>query len=181
MPPRDFAFQAKSLRGQKTRKFVTKQGHRHLWSQITMTKRNKWKNLPKTYCSLDVICFNFCKGKNVCLYYTKKQANVLKNVSLRLRGGKDVKNLQMFWMNIKHLLKSAFGWYKELCRSVTSAIWTPSSICMMNYFYYSFKIFLRFWLAKIPRIIHIISYCWPNLEEFAVLSWWRQSCSKIDR
>ena len=123
----------------------------------------------------------FCKEKNVCLYYTKKQANVLKNVFLRLRGGKDVKNLQMFWMNIKHLLKSAFGWYKELCRSVTSAIWTPSSICMMNYFYYSFKIFLRFWLAKIPRIIHIISYCWPNLEEFAVLSWWRQSCSKIDR
>ena len=39
---------------------------------------------------------NFCKGKNVCLYYTKKQANVLKNVFLRLRGGKDVKNLQMF-------------------------------------------------------------------------------------
>ena len=120
----------------------------------------------------------FCKGKNFCLYYTEKLANVLKNVFLPLRGGKDVKNLQTFLINIKHLLKSVFGWYKELCRTmiskaVTSAIWTPSSICMMNYFYYSFKIFLRFWLAKISRIIHIISYCRPNLEEFAVLSRWR--------
>ena len=60
------ARKAKSLRGQKTRKFVTKQGHRHLWSQITMTKRNKWKNLPKTYCSLDVIWIS--AREKTCVY-----------------------------------------------------------------------------------------------------------------
>ena len=39
-----------------------------------------------------------------------------------------------------------------------------------NYHYYSFKIFLSFWLAKITHIIKkiliITSYCQPNLEEF---------------
>ena len=36
--------------------------------------------------------------------------------------------------------------------------------------YYSFKIFLCFWLAKIPRIIHHNQlYCWPNLEEVWVM------------
>ena len=41
---------------------------------------------------------------------------------------------------------------------------------LYNCFYYSFKIFLRFWLAKSTRIIHLTSYCWPNLEELCDLS-----------
>ena len=47
-------------------------------------------------------------------------------------------------------------------------------------FYYSFKTFLRFWLAKITRIIHqnqlLLAKIWKS---FALLNRWRQKWSKV--
>jgi len=46
---------------------------------------------------------------------------------------------------------------------------------------YSFRVFLRFWLAKITRIIHHNQLLFrPHLEEyFAILNQWRQKWSKL--
>ena len=49
-------------------------------------------------------------------------------------------------------------------------------------YYYSFKIFLRFWLAKLPLIIHhnqLLSTKFGRILRY--VNWWRQSCSKIAR
>ena len=56
---------------------------------------------------------------------------------------------------------------------------TSSSIKVNNY---SFKIFLRFWLAKILRIIHcnqLFSTKFGRILRY--VNWWRQWCSKIAR
>ena len=40
---------------------------------------------------------------------------------------------------------------------------------IVSHNYYSFKIFLHFWLAKIPQIIIIItSYCWPKFFHYLI-------------
>ena len=63
------------------------------------------------------------------------------------------------------------------------------SICLSNflsrnvnnkYNYYSFKIFLFFWLAKIPRIIHHNQLLSTKIGRILrYVNWWCQSCRKI--
>ena len=45
-------------------------------------------------------------------------------------------------------------------------------------FYYSFKIFLCFWL--VPRMIHQNQLLWTKFgKNFVLLIWWRQKCSQL--
>ena len=49
-----------------------------------------------------------------------------------------------------------------------------------NWYHYSFKIFFRFWLAKIPLIIHhdqLLSTKFGRISRY--VNWWRQLCSKL--
>ena len=67
---------------------------------------------------------------------------------------------------------------------------TASKICIILHitrkpnslivYYSSFKIFLRFWLAKIPRIIHhnqLMSTKFGRILRY--VKWWCQSCGKL--
>ena len=62
--------------------------------------------------------------------------------------------------------------------------WSPLASWQRKKDYYSFKIFLRFWLAKIPRIIQHI-HCGPNLEEFCdmwkMMSIVQHNCQKTEQ
>ena len=53
---------------------------------------------------------------------------------------------------------------------------------IVHYYIIHFKIFLRFWLAKIQGISHHNQLLWSKIwKNFAILNWWRQVWSKIDR
>jgi len=82
-----------------------------------------------------------------------------------------------FWGLIFHgsclssfYLKSFFWWWVLPQMIILIMSDSPfANLDFLNWHYYSFKIFPRFWLAKSTRIIHHNKfYWWPNLEEFCV-------------
>ena len=63
-------------------------------------------------------------------------------------------------------------------------IWSSkySSYVVILIYHYSFKIFLHFWLAKIPHINHQKQLLLTKFGRILrYMNWWHQSCSKIAR
>ena len=57
---------------------------------------------------------------------------------------------------------------------------TISSVIFIVLFYYSFKIFTRFWLAKSTRIIHHNQLLMTNFGRILrLMNRWRQKCTSI--
>ena len=95
---------------------------------LTKNEQKEYKKCKKIN-SMDVICFlrNVCHTKHPKINETfwncaEEHKNVLTMKRRSLWGGKDVKNLEIFWMSDKtifyHWILLSYIWYEELCRSL---------------------------------------------------------------
>ena len=62
-------------------------------------------------------------------------------------------------------------YFKELYTRSKNTIYRAGEAAVSTITRYTFKMFLRFWFAKIPRIT---SYCWLKWNNFAICEKWRQ-------
>ena len=125
-----------------------------------------------------------CSPNVVTVHVCSKLKTNQKSVVFTNKAGKNSR----YFVEVfnKTIISLAFVGYEMIivnsapCASWLPTISYPTRTCGIIVNYYSFKIFPRFWLVKITRIIHHNQLPLTKFgKNFVIVNQWRQKCSQV--
>ena len=116
----------------------------------------------------------FWMAKSTCLIHHNQLLMTKFGGIMTLKSRENVLDLWLIRINLKG---GAFTAAKEVQNSKLG-MWKWYHFCYFNFFYNSFKIFPRFWLAKSTHLIHHNQFLMTKFGRNLTLTRkWRQKCS----